>query len=328
MLVSAQTAIFTTKVDQLATKKILLITLVVALSIACSDDDSSDDPSNGLTPPVADFSASETAIATGATVNFTDSSTNEPTSWAWEFEGGNPVTSNEQNPSITYDSSGTFEVTLTATNSSGSDTETKIGYIIVDQQTASYSVTFKGNWSATNHPIDFPSGSDHFSPVVGMVHKSGTTIFELGELATSGIEDMAELGSTSNLNNEIDALVDSGTALNRINGGGLGGGTTETTFTIELTEEFSLVTLVSMIAPSPDWFVATENVNLFDNGEFVDNISVDAISYDSGTDSGATFTSGNDDTDPAENIFLITDAPLGNGTTVDPPVAFFIFEKN
>jgi len=161
-----------------------------------------------------------------------------------------------------------------------------------------------------------------------MVHKAGTTIFEEGELATIGIKDMAEMGNNGNLQDEIDALVNSELALNRVNGGGLSGGTEMVSVTIDVTEEFSLVTLVSMIAPSPDWFVAAEDVDLFENGEFLENVTFNGISYDSGTDSGSSFNSGDDETNPAENISLITNAPLGNGTTVDPPVAIFTFVKN
>ncbi|MGI9553181.1 MAG: spondin domain-containing protein, partial [Aurantibacter sp.] len=274
------------------------------------------------------FTASETMITSGGQITFTDESTNAPTTWAWEFEGGDPAASSEQNPVVSYNNSGTYEVKLTVTNSGGSDEEVKTDYITVDMQSASYTVTFKGNWSATTHMTDFPSGADHFSALVGMVHKQGAVIFEEGELATSGIEDMAELGNNGDLRDEIDALITSGMALNRIDGGGLGGGTEMTSVTINVTEEFSLVTLVSMIAPSPDWFVSAENVDLFDNGAFVENITVNGLSYDSGTDSGSTFNSTNDDTDPAENIFLITDSPLGNGTTVDPPIAIFTFVKN
>jgi len=278
--------------------------------------------------PDTDFSASETTITSGNDITFTDTSTNDPTSWAWEFEGGDPATSSEQNPVISYNNSGTYEVKLTATNSGGSDEEIKSGYITVNQQTASYTVTFQGNWTAANHPTDFPTGADHFSGLRGMVHKAGAAIFEEGELATSGIEDMAEQGNNGDLHDEIDALVNSGLALSRVNGGSLSSGTEMTSVTIDVTEEFSLVTLVSMIAPSPDWFVAAENVDLFQNGEFLENVIFNGISYDSGTDSGSSFSSGNDDTSPAEDIFLITDAPLGNGTTVDPPVAIFTFTKN
>jgi PKD repeat protein len=82
-------------------------------------------------PPEADFSASETIVSIGNAVDFTDLSTNMPTSWQWTFEGGNPATSNEQNPTVTYEEPGIYSVTLVATNDFGSDTETKTAYIEV-----------------------------------------------------------------------------------------------------------------------------------------------------------------------------------------------------
>jgi PKD repeat protein len=85
-----------------------------------------------INPPVAGFSASSTAITVGDTVNFTDSSTNSPTSWDWTFEGGTPATSTAQNPSVTYNTVGTYTVQLIAANSAGSDTELKVDYITVN----------------------------------------------------------------------------------------------------------------------------------------------------------------------------------------------------
>lgn len=81
--------------------------------------------------PVADFSATPTTICPGQTVNFTDLSTYSPTSWSWTFTGGVPATSTLQNPSVVYNTPGTYAVTLTATNASGSDSETKTAYITV-----------------------------------------------------------------------------------------------------------------------------------------------------------------------------------------------------
>lgn len=81
--------------------------------------------------PVANFSASNTTITAGQSVAFNDLSTNSPTSWSWSFPGGNPTISNVQNPIITYSAPGNYSITLTATNSSGSDAETKTDYIVV-----------------------------------------------------------------------------------------------------------------------------------------------------------------------------------------------------
>ncbi len=82
-------------------------------------------------PPVADFSASPTTVIAGNSAAFTDLSTNNPTSWSWSFAGGTPSTSSAQNPTVTYNTAGTYDVTLTAANSAGSDGETKAGYITV-----------------------------------------------------------------------------------------------------------------------------------------------------------------------------------------------------
>ena len=82
--------------------------------------------------PIANFTADNTEIEAGFSVQFTDLSQNDPTSWLWVFEGGIPDTSYEQNPVVEYDSVGTFDVSLTASNDYGSDTKIREDYIHVD----------------------------------------------------------------------------------------------------------------------------------------------------------------------------------------------------
>ena len=108
----------------------------VSLTAANSAGSDSETKTNYITvtapqPPVANFTASSTSISAGDSVTFTDTSTNTPTSWSWTFEGGTPSTSTAQNPTITYNTAGTFDVALTAANAAGSDTETKVDYIDV-----------------------------------------------------------------------------------------------------------------------------------------------------------------------------------------------------
>lgn len=81
------------------------------------------------TPPVAYFEGNPTSGTIPLVVNFTDQSTNDPTSWQWDF--GNGESSTEQNPSYTYNDEGIYTVKLTATNVHGSDIEEKIDYITV-----------------------------------------------------------------------------------------------------------------------------------------------------------------------------------------------------
>ena len=108
-------------------------------------------PSNSIlitvttcSPPLANFSANETIFCTTpACVNFTDLSTNSPTSWSWSFPGASPATSTSQNPTnICYAADGSYNVTLIATNADGSDTLTQVAYITVG---APIPVTIIGN---------------------------------------------------------------------------------------------------------------------------------------------------------------------------------------
>jgi uncharacterized protein (TIGR02145 family) len=104
----------------------------------------------------AEFTASPTAGDAPLTVSFTDQSTTNPTSWYWDFGDGDHST--EQSPSHTYNNMGQYDVTLIATNESGSDTVTKPNFITVrgtytdsrDNQT--YSIVTIGSltWFAEN----------------------------------------------------------------------------------------------------------------------------------------------------------------------------------
>jgi len=88
-----------------------------------------------VVPPLADFTADNTSIIEGESVQFTDLTLNDPTSWEWTFEGGEPASSLEQNPLITYNTEGIYDVLLVATNEAGSNTMYKADYILVDHIT-------------------------------------------------------------------------------------------------------------------------------------------------------------------------------------------------
>ena len=89
-------------------------------------------PGYCLTP---NFTASNTNVNLGSSINFTDSSYGDIVSWSWTFEGATPSTSTAQNPSnITYNTVGTYDVTLMVTDSEGnSETLTKENYIHVTE---------------------------------------------------------------------------------------------------------------------------------------------------------------------------------------------------
>lgn len=114
-------------------------------------------------PPIADFSANFTAISAGGSVVFSNLSTYSPTSWNWTFTGGTPASFNGQNPpSITYNTPGTYNVSLTVTNANGTDTETKTGYIIVSPAAVCEKINFPApvGWTATNYFTGATVGQD------------------------------------------------------------------------------------------------------------------------------------------------------------------------
>ena len=104
-----------------------------------------------VAPPVANFTGNPTSGTVPLTVAFTDTSTGSPTSWSWNF--GDSGTSTVQSPSHQYTSTGSYTVSLTATNAGGSDGETKTNYISVTSgggQVTIYSDNFDGGltgWS-------------------------------------------------------------------------------------------------------------------------------------------------------------------------------------
>jgi PKD repeat protein len=80
--------------------------------------------------PVAGFTSNVTSGTTPLYVQFTDISTNTPTSWSWTFGDGGTATT--QSPVYEYTDEGTYTVSLTATNSAGSNTTYSTGYITVE----------------------------------------------------------------------------------------------------------------------------------------------------------------------------------------------------
>lgn len=80
----------------------------------------------------ADFTSDATTVCDQDTIQFTDASSGEITSWLWSFEGGAPGTSTEQNPLVFYETPGTFDVSLTVSDGTDSDTLTMPDYMTVN----------------------------------------------------------------------------------------------------------------------------------------------------------------------------------------------------
>lgn len=82
--------------------------------------------------PTANFSSSQNTGCAPLVVQFNDTSTGNPTQWFWEFPGGTPATSNEQNPLISYTTPNTYNVSLVVTNAAGNNFYNQLGYVDVE----------------------------------------------------------------------------------------------------------------------------------------------------------------------------------------------------
>ena len=114
-------------------------------------DDIEINTTSGTTAINADFYASSTNVSVGNSVNFTDNSVGTYNSWEWNFGDGSS-TSSEENPTHIYNTTGTYTVSLTISDGTNSDTETKTDYITINaedygewiQQASGFSTASRG----------------------------------------------------------------------------------------------------------------------------------------------------------------------------------------
>ena len=163
--------------------------------------------------PVANFTSSTTTPTQGDVIYFYDTSTNSPTSWSWSFSQTptylSSTSSTSQNPVVSFANTGTVNVTLTATNSAGSDAETKNSYITVsasgvaptaaftisdDTPDASQTVTFTDTstgaptswlWAISGGSYSFVGGTSSTSQNPQIQFTSGSTSYTITLTATN-----------------------------------------------------------------------------------------------------------------------------------------------
>ncbi len=124
--------------------------------------------------PTADFSMDTTKTCESGTVEFTDLSTEEVLDYAWEFEGGTPATSVDQNPSIDYMTAGSYEVKLTVSNPAGSDELTFVDTIVVAANPAMPVITLVDGETIESSSATDNQWNDMSGPIVGEVNQSFT----------------------------------------------------------------------------------------------------------------------------------------------------------
>lgn len=189
-----------------------------------------------------------------------------------------------------------------------------------------YRVEVKPTWNSQSPA--WPDQDAHFSWIGGTTHNTKVKFWEVGTLASPGIDLMSVTGLTTDLVSEIQIEIANGNAKNWINqqhwfcpDGSTNPNCGDLSFEIVVSKEFPLVTLVSMLGPSPDWFIGIESLSLADsNGTFIPQIIYELYPYDAGILSDNSVLArdccGREPLSmPQENIHLIT---TESGETIGP----------
>lgn len=165
-----------------------------------------------------------------------------------------------------------------------------------------YTIVFRNNWTRANHPFEYPEAGavsgPHFSGIVGASHHASFALFREGSLPTPGLERLSEEGKPSPLDDEIRAALPTGAVGSLIGSGPLRDLRDSIVATVTVDAAHPLVSLVAMIAPSPDWFAGIAGVNLMENGAWVASRTLQLYAYDSGGDDGTTYKAADRDNNP------------------------------
>ena len=119
---------------------------------------------------------------------------------------------------------------------------------------------------------------------------------------------LAERGFASPTDSEVEAAIEAGSAFGYLQMPAARIGETSRIFRVS--DSHPLISMATMIAPSPDWFIGFHDVDLRDGGDWVGEATMDAWPYDAGTDSGTTYRSPDEVTEPFEPMFRITDGVM------------------
>lgn len=163
-------------------------------------------------------------------------------------------------------------------------------------ETVEYQLTVTNAWSQAHHKPGAPAFETviqpHFSHLGGGTHNSSLVVWEEGQLSSPGMIKMQETGwidqpsNRTDLRNEFDSYLSNGSAGSFLNypipNPWFPAGT-DTVLTFEIEETHPLVTLVSMLGPSPDWFVGVSGLDLRDGNAWKEFVEVDLYPYDGGS---------------------------------------------
>ncbi|RUS83611.1 hypothetical protein EGW08_008630, partial [Elysia chlorotica] len=206
---------------------------------------------------------------------------------------------------------------------------------------AVYDVVFQGSWSRNTHPKGFPDEKDefllHWSNLVGASHSSDYRIWEYGQFSSRGVKEVCEYGSARTILNELKAnqfeRVHTVVKTDQLWGPTRIMEPLTAGFTV--TKKKPLISLLTMIGPSPDWCLGISAESMCTtNCTWKDSMEIDLYPWDAGTDSRVTYLGDKMATVPAERIHRLTntnpndrDSPF-YGLDIKPFARLTLTKKN
>ncbi len=176
------------------------------------------------------------------------------------------------------------------------------------------------------HPFEWPAQGGHLSDLTGDTHDSRYAMFADGRTATGGLKLVAEKGRLSILETEFAEARRRNRVGEVIYAEKLKNVPGPVVTEFDVHKDRPLLSCVSMLAPSPDWFTGAASVRLYDKGAWRQRMEGPLMAWDAGTDSGSTYLADNMETQPAESIRLIATPHFLTDDGL-PPVGRYVLER-
>ncbi|KYN10487.1 Spondin-1 [Trachymyrmex cornetzi] len=170
-------------------------------------------------------------------------------------------------------------------------------------------LTMEGIWSNRTHPKDFPFSAwlTHFSDVIGASHEPNFSFWGRDHVATDGFRQLAEWGSATGVEAELRDKARHLRTLIKAAGLWYPNVNTNTTTSFRVNRGHPLLSVASMLGPSPDWVVGVSKLNLCQKDcTWTKSVIIDLYPWDAGTDNGISYMSPNSETKPREKMKPIT----------------------
>lgn len=180
---------------------------------------------------------------------------------------------------------------------------------------ACYDIELVGLWTEDRQGTAVP-GPAHFTTLYGAVHDSRYRIFQQGGLASEGMELLAEDGDIGIVQNDVADELERGTAADEVCGAESVDATGSMTTSIVTDAGHTRLSFASMVAPSPDWFIGVDSLELWDDGanDWRDVIELELFVYDAGTErDDDAFSLDNDAEDPPKVVTVAHDRIFPGG---------------